>query len=340
MAARVGRGGETRRLTGPHKVAILLRLLEPEVATEIVRNLPDRDIARIHRADTDLGEVEEETFRKVATDFRSRLSGGKFSLRGRRVESLIRDSFDSDRMAGIFGQKDTDLRKISETLAHIDARVIGRVLSREYPQTAALVLSQLPPDQAKEVVLALPDELRVDVLMRIARMEKISEEMLGELNRALERELAGFENQGHAQEMGGLQVVVQLFQQMDRTTEEGLLTAISERDSDVADMIREQMFVFDDLQGVDDRGIQQLLRNVDNQTLVLALKGADEPLREKFLSNVSSRVAQSLREDLEAMGPVRLSEVEGAQGKIANSAREMIDRGEILVAGRGDDELV
>jgi flagellar motor switch protein FliG len=140
--------------------------------------------------------------------------------------------------------------------------------------------------------------------------------------------------------MGGLEVVVQVFQQMDRSTEEGLLQGISERDSEVADLIREHMFVFDDLLGVDDRGIQQLLRNVDNQTLVLALKGADEPLKQKFLSNVSSRVAQSLREDLEAMGPVRLSEVEGAQGKIANSAREMIDRGEILVAGRGEDELV
>jgi flagellar motor switch protein FliG len=336
------RGGR-RRLTGPHKVAILLRLLDQEVSTAILVKLGDRDIARIHRADTDLGQCEEELIREVATDFRERIFGAGTGLSGvasRRVDSLIRDTFGEDRLSTIFGRTDADLGKISDTLADIDPRVVGRILSREYPQTCALVLSQLPPPQAADVVMALPEEFRIDVIMRIARMEKISEDMLAELNRALERELSGFESAARAQEMEGVDLAVQLFMHMDRSNEATLLDSIAEEDPEVADMIRERMFVFDDLLTVDDRGIQQLLRNVENQSLVLALKGADDGMLQKFLNNVSKRVAASLREDLEAMGPVRLSEVEGAQQQIANTAREMIERGEIMVAGRGEDELV
>ena len=341
MATRV----KQKRLTGVHKVAILLRLLDYDVAREIVKGLGDRDLARIHRADTDLGTPDEGVIREVAKDFKQRLFAGAATgiagVQSRRVEGLIRDSFEEERLSAIFGRTDVDVGKIQDTLADIDARVIGRILSREYPQTAALVISQLPAQQAAEVLLALPEELRTDVVMRVARMEKISEDMLVELNRALERELAGFEGgSGRAQEMQGVDVAVQLFMQMDRASEGALLESIDQSDPEIATTIRERMFVFEDLLDVDDRGIQMLLRNIENQTLVLALKGADDAMLQKFLLNVSKRVAASLREDLESMGPVRLSEVEKAQQQIANTAREMIDRGEIVVAGRGEDELV
>jgi flagellar motor switch protein FliG len=262
-------------------------------------------------------------------------------IQTRRLDKKISETFPEDRLAAIFGRTDVDVGKIQDTLADIDARVVGRILSREYPQTCALIISQLPALQAAEVLLALPEDLRSDVVMRIARMEKISEDMLVELNRALERELIGLQSgSSRAQEMQGVDVAVQLFMHMDRSNESSLLESISESDPEIAQTIRERMFVFEDLMGVDDRGIQQLLRNIDNQTLVLALKGADDQMLQKFLNNVSKRVAASLREDLESMGPVRLSEVEGAQQKIANSAREMMDRGEIVVAGRGEDEMV
>jgi flagellar motor switch protein FliG len=342
MAARVNRG-RTRRLTGPHKVALLLRLLDEEVSKAILTHLGDRDIARIHRADTDLGTVDEDLLRQVAVDFKERVGHGDGGIAGattRRLDGLIRNTFEEDRLENIFGRTDADIGKIQDTLADIDARVIGRILSREYPQTCALVISQLPSEQAAGVVLALPDELRTDVVMRIARMEKISEDMLAELNRALERELAGFEGAAQAQEMEGVDVAVQIFMNMDRASEQALLESIADEDADVGTLIREQMFIFDDLLGIDDRGIQALLRNIENQTLTLALKGADDEMLQKFLSNVSKRVATSLREDLDTMGPVRLSEVEGAQQKIANAAREMVERGEIVVAGRGEDELV
>jgi flagellar motor switch protein FliG len=341
VAARV----KPKRLIGVHKVALLLRLLDDDVAKEVIRNLGDRDLARIHRADQDLGRPDESLIREVAREVRERVLSGRGAgvagVQARRVEPLIREAFDEQRIGAIFGRTDVDVGKVQDTLADIDARVIGRILSREYPQTCALVISQLPALQAAEIVLALPEELRSDVILRIARMEKISEDMLLELNRALERELAGFDGgSSRAQEMVGVDVAVQLFMHMDRGSESTLIEAIADTDPDIAQSIRERMFVFEDLLEVDDRGIQQLLRNVDNQTLVLALKGADDALLHKFMSNVSKRVASSLREDLDSMGPVRLSEVEGAQQKIANSAREMVDRGEIMVAGRGEDELV
>jgi flagellar motor switch protein FliG len=340
MAARVSR---KKRLTGPHKVAILLRLIEEDVSMEILKHLGDRDIARIHRADMDMGTPHEDTVREVALDFKKRVMGGEpqeAGLSQRRIDSMVRETIGEDRLESIFGRTDVDIGKIQDTLAEIDGRVIGRILSREYPQTCALVLSQLPYEQSAEVLLALPEDLRVDVIMRIARMEKISEDMLAELNRALERELSGFEGATAAQEMEGVEVAVQLFMHMDRASEAALLDAVSEQDQEIADIIREQMFTFEDLLAVDDRGIQMVLRNIENQTLVLALKGANEQMKEKFLSNVSQRVRASLEEDLDTMGPVRLSEVESAQQSIANTAREMSERGEIQIEGRGEDELV
>jgi flagellar motor switch protein FliG len=326
-----------KRLTGPHKVALILRLLEENVALQILKDLGDRDIARINRADQDLGSPGDDVVDEVVKDFSQRLYGSR-GFGSKSVDSLIRGTFEEERLANIFGRTDIQIGKIQDTLAEIDPRVIGRILSREYPQTCALILSQLPPLQAAEILLALPEDLRVDVVMRVARMEKISEEMLAELNRALEREIADFQGSSHtATEMEGVDVAVSMFMNMDRSSESALLEQIAEQDEEVAGLIRERMFTFEDLLEVDDRGIQQLLRNVDNKTLVLALKGAEPTMLEKFLSNVSQRVSASLVEDLETMGPVRLSEVEGAQQKIANAAREMVERGEIIVAGRGGD---
>ncbi len=340
MAARVGK---QKRLTGAHKVAILLRMLDPDVAIEILRNLSDRDIARIHRADSDVGKPAAELLREVARDFRERLTSSSSNLaavQDRRIESMVREAFDETRLSSIFGRTDIEIGRISDTLAQIDPKVIGRILTREYPQTAALVLSQLGPKEASEVLLALPDDLRIEVMMRVARLEKVSEDMITELNRSLQRELAGFEGAAQAQEMVGVELAVELFMNMDRGAEQALLEGIAERDAEVADQIREQMFTFEDLLGVTDRGIQLLLRNVENKTLVLALKGANEEIKQLFLRNVSKRVSEALLEDLESMGPVRLSEVENAQQEIANKARQLAERGEIEVQGRGDDVLI
>jgi flagellar motor switch protein FliG len=328
-------------MSGVHRVAILLRLLDEDVATEILKHLDDRDIARIHRADADLGNSNPDMLREVAREIRARLVAGGDQIgkvQRKRVEHLLERIFDAEKLANIFGRTDTEIAKLQDTLADIDPRVIGRILSREYPQTSALVLSQLPPVQASEVLLAVPDEYRVEVMMRLARLDQISEEMLVELTQALKRELSGLEGAMQAQEMVGIDRAVQIFGNLDRGSESALLEAIAEQDEDIAQQVRERMFTFDDLLEVDDRGIQTLLRNVESRTLVLALRGATDELKEKFLKNVSKRVASSIVEDLDTLGPVRLSEVEGAQKQIANSARELQERGEIV--GAGSDDVV
>ncbi len=340
MAARIsGR----KQLSGPHRVAILLRLLDEDVATEIVRHLGDRDLARIHRADTELGEPSAELLKEVAREIRTKLTTGSTEvakIQSKRVEHLLTSVFDSERLRTIFGRTDTEVAKLHDALQFIEPGVIGRVLSREYPQTSALILSQLPPTQAAQVLLELPENLRAEVIMRLSRLDQISEEMLVELTQALKRELAGFEGATQAQEMVGIDQTVQIFSKLDQTTENSLLDAIAERDEEVAQQIRERMFMFEDLLDVDDRGIQMLLRNIENKTLVLALRGANDSIKDKFMSNVSKRVAASILEDLDLLGPVRLSEVEGAQGAIADTARQLQERGEIILGGRGDDVLV
>jgi flagellar motor switch protein FliG len=328
-------------MSGVHRVAILLRLLDEDVATEILKHLDDRDIARIHRADADLGNSNPDMLREVAREIRTRLVAGGDQIgkvQRKRVEHLLERIFDAEKLANIFGRTDTEIAKLQDTLADIDPRVIGRILSREYPQTSALVLSQLPPVQASEVLLAVPDDYRVEVMMRLARLDQISEEMLVELTHALKRELSGLEGAMQAQEMVGIDRAVQIFGNLDRGSESALLEAIAEQDEDIAQQVRERMFTFEDLLEVDDRGIQTLLRNVESRTLVLALRGATDELKEKFLKNVSKRVASSIVEDLDTLGPVRLSEVEGAQKQIANSARELQERGEIV--GAGSDDVV
>lgn len=341
MAARVG--GGRRHLSGAQKVALFLRLLDEETAAEILRHLGDDEVARIHRADTDLGDAEPELIREVARELGDRLRqrlGGAGTARFRRIENALRKAFDEERLRRILDRARAQRLRLDEVLADVDVTVLARVLSREYPQTAALVLSQLPPGMAATMLRAIPDDLRVEILARLARLDEISEEMLGQLAVGLQRELAGLKGSGFAQSMMGLDRAVQILMQLDRATENALLEALAERDEEVAEQIREHMFTFDDLLNVDDRGIQTVLRNIETRTLVLALKGASEEIKEKFLKNVSQRVAASILEDLETLGPVRLSEVEAAQQAIANAARELIDRGEIMVAGRGEDVVV
>jgi flagellar motor switch protein FliG len=322
---------------------VLLRLLDEEVATEIVRHLDDRDLARIHRADTELGQPSEELLKEVAKEIRTKLttgSTGVAKVQSKRVEHLFTNVFDADRLDGIFGRTDAEVAKLHDALQDIEPGVVGRVLSREYPQTSALILSQLPPTQAAQVLLELPETLRAEVIMRLSRLDQISEEMLAELTQALKRELAGFEGSTQAQEMAGLDHTVQIFTKLDQSTENSLLEAIEERDEEIAQQIRERMFTFEDLLEVDDRGIQTLLRNIENKTLVLALRGTNDVMKDKFLRNLSKRVASSILEDLDTLGPVRLSEVERAQGSVADMARQLQERGEIIMGGRGDDVLV
>ena len=226
-----------------------------------------------------------------------------------------------------------------ETLKWMDPRAVAELIRHEHPQIIAIVLSYLEAEQAADVVTLMPERIRVDVLMRIASLDGIQPAALQELNDIMEKHFAGQTNI-KSNSVGGLKSAANILNFMDSSIETEIMDNIKEVDTDLGQKIQDLMFVFDNLLEVEDRGIQALLREVSSESLVVALKGADEALKEKFFGNMSKRAAEMLREDLEAKGPVRLSEVELAQKEILAIARRMADSGDLVLGGKGGDEFI
>ncbi|MDE0856860.1 MAG: flagellar motor switch protein FliG, partial [Nevskia sp.] len=223
-----------------------------------------------------------------------------------------------------------------EALKWMETRAVADLVRNEHPQIVAIVLAYLDPDQAADVLVQLPDRMRSDVLMRIARLDGIQPAALRELDEIMEKQFSGGNNL-KASSVGGVKVAASILNLMDSSVEGAIIGAISEADADLGTRIQDLMFVFDDLADVDDRGLQALLREANNDMLCLALKGADPRVREKFTKNMSKRAAEMLLEDMEAKGPVRLADVEAAQKDILATARRLADSGEIVLGGKGEE---
>ena len=226
-----------------------------------------------------------------------------------------------------------------EALKWMDARSVAEIIRLEHPQIVSIVLAYLDSDHASEVLSLLPERIRPDILMRIASLDGIPPQALHELDEIMERQFSGNTNV-KSSSVGGLKCAANILNFMDSSVEQDVMENINEIDAELGDKIQELMFVFDNLAEIDDRGIQALLREVSSESLILALKGADEVLKEKIFGNMSKRAAEMLRDDLEAKGPVRLSEVEAAQKEILAIARRLADSGEIVLGGKGQEQFV
>jgi flagellar motor switch protein FliG len=226
-----------------------------------------------------------------------------------------------------------------EALKWMDARAVAELIRLEHPQIQAIVLSYLDNDHAAEVIRFFPQRTRHDVLLRIATLDGIQPSALQELDEILERQFQGNQNV-QSSSVGGIKAAAEILNFVDTSIEGEIMEAIKEADAELGQQIQDLMFVFDNLVEVDDRGIQALLREVSSETLVLALKGADETMKEKIFANMSKRAAEMMRDDLENKGPVRLSEVESAQKEILAIARRMSDSGEIVLGGKGAEQFV
>jgi len=226
-----------------------------------------------------------------------------------------------------------------ETLKWMDSRAVAELIRNEHPQIIAIVLAYLDNDQAGDVLGQLPDITRVDVIMRIASIDGIMPTALQELNGIMEKHFEGQSNIKSAS-VGGIKTAANILNSMDSSIEAESMDNIKEVDTELGDKIQDLMFVFDNLSYVGDRGIQSLLREISSDSLIMALKGSDDKLKEKFFSNMSKRAAEMLREDLEAKGPVRLREVEDAQKEILTIARHMAEAGDISLGGSGSEEYV
>ncbi len=328
------------KLSGAERAAVFLMTLGEADAAEILKHMEPKEVQRIGEAMAGLGNVSKEEVGKVLTDFCDKVDyqtslgvGKEEYLRNVLVGALGEDKAGNliDRI--LLGRSSKGL----EALKWMEPRAVAEIIRLEHPQIIAIVLSYLDADQAAEVLAALPERMRPDVLMRIASLDGIQPSALQELDNILDRQFSGNTSNVRSSSVGGVKTAANILNFMDSGVEAPIMDSIRESDADLSQNIQDLMFVFDNLMDVDDRGIQALLREVSSDVLVVALKGADEGVQEKVFKNMSKRAAEMLRDDLEARGPVRLSEVEGAQKEVLSVARRMAESGEISLGGKGEE---
>ncbi|MFA5627384.1 MAG: flagellar motor switch protein FliG [Thiohalomonadaceae bacterium] len=327
-------------LSGPERAAILMMAVGEEVATAIMKHMGPKEVQRIGEAMALTSNVSREQVEDVVSNF-AQTFGDQTAI-GVGAEDYLRkilvNSLGEEKAAGLIdrilvGRSSKGL----EALKWMEPRAIAEVVRLEHPQIIAIVLSYLDSDQAASVLSLLPENMRADILMRIASLDGIQPSALQELDEILDKQFSGATGSLKSSSVGGTKAAANILNFMDTSIEGAILERVSAVDNDLAQKIQDLMFVFDNLAEVDDRSIQALLREISSDTLIIALKGADNTVLDKILKNMSKRAAEMMRDDLEVRGPVRLSEVESAQKEILSIARRMADAGDISLGGGGDE---
>ena len=325
---------------GVERAAILLLTLGESEAAEILKHLGAKDVQRLGRSMASLSNVSRDEVRTVLGDFTTAVEsqtslgvGSEDFVRKVLVNALGEEKAASlmDRIS-LGGQ-----RKGLDALKWMDAKQVAEIIRNEHPQIIAIVLSYLEPEQSAEVLACLPDGLRSDLVMRVATLDGIQPTALQELDEMMEKQFAAGGTTGKSSSMGGLRVAAEMLNLMDSAVGNNIMGDIGKTDEGLSQKIQDLMFVFDDLLEIDDRGMQELLRQVPADKLLIALKGADETFKAKVFKNMSQRAAEMLKGDLEAKGPVRLADVEAAQKEILLAARKLADEGTINLGGKGEE---
>lgn len=334
--------GKKTNLSRIDQAAVLLMSLGEKDAAAVLRHLGPKDVQRIGSAMTQLQNIERAQVEDIVNTFLGEARtltglgvGADSYIRNMLVEALGEDKANSvvDRI--LLGGNTTGL----DTLKWMDPRSVADLIRNEHPQIQAIVIAYLDADQAADVLKNLQDKQRLDIIMRVASLDSVHPSALQELNDILEKQFSGNAS-SQTKQMGGTKVAAEIMNNMEGSMEGELMESIKEVDEDLGAQIQDLMFVFEDLKNVDDRGIQAMLREVSSEVLILALKGSDEELKEKIFKNMSKRAAELLRDDLESKGPVRVSDVEGAQKEILLIARRMADSGEIQLGGGGGEAMI
>ena len=327
---------------GIQKSAVLLLSLGEDGASEVFKHLAPREVQKLGAAMSHLKSITRDKVEKVLDEFRSRAEE-KTTLgmdSGDYIRSVLTKALGDNKAANLIDRilHGGDTSGI-EGLKWMDSSAVAELIKNEHPQIIATILVHLDRDQACEILGFFTDRLRNDALLRIATLDGIQPAALRELNDVLTKLLSGADNIKKSP-MGGIRTAAEILNLMPTAQEATVIEGVKAHDPDLAQKILDQMFVFDNLLDVDDRGIQLLLREIQSEFLIVALKGAAEELREKIFKNMSQRAAETLKEDLEAKGPVRVSEVEAAQKEILKIARRLADEGQIALGGKSEDSFV
>ena len=329
-----------KKLSGEEKAAVLLLTLGENAASEVMKHLEPKDIRRLGGPMTTMSDLTPELRTEVLQEFRSLSLGASEGVEGKDyMKKILTKALGQQKATQILSTLSSQEYAGLDSLKWLDSKAIERMMSAEHPQTAAVILAHLEADQASQVLLLLPEAARVDIAYRLATMEEIQPDVLKELSEVLESELkVGAKSQG--QQLGGVKFLADLMNGLDKTSEQALTASLTERNAGLADSVRQLMFVFDDLAGVDDRGLQELLKEIAREDLILALRAAGETVKDAIFRNMSSLATELLKDDMEAGGPVRLSDVEKAQRNILQVARKLEEEGRIILGGKGGQEML
>ncbi|MGO1117877.1 flagellar motor switch protein FliG [Rhodovibrionaceae bacterium A322] len=330
-----------RGLNGPEKAALLVMSVGEENAARLFSLMDDEEIKEVSQMMASLGSVGSQVIEKLVVEFVEKIaSSGSVVGNYDSTERLLRKVMDRDRVDSIMEEiRGPAGRTMWDKLGNVNEQVLANYLKNEYPQTVAVVLSKVKAEHAARVLSLLPEPFALEVVMRMLRMEAVQKEVLDDIERTLRNEFMS--NLARTNRRDSHEMMADIFNCLDRSMESRFLTSLEERNKDAAERIRALMFTFEDLTSLDATGAQTLLREIEKEKLAIGLKGASETLRELFFSNMSERASKILKEDMQAMGPVRLRDVDEAQFHIVQKAKELSDRGEIVIAdSKGEDELV
>lgn len=319
--------------------AILMLALGHEEAAEVFKYLGPKEVQKLGMAMTTVQNVSREKMEVVLDNFQSETEGRvNLGDSNEYIRSVLIKALGDDKAAHLIdrilqGKESAGI----ESLKWMDADSVAEMIRNEHPQIIATIMSHLERDHASEVLNLLPERLRNDVMLRIATLEGVQPVAMRELNEVLSQLLSRGEVSKKSS-LGGVKTAADILNYMGGTVEASVLANIREYDADLAQKIQDQMFIFDNILDLDDRSVQLLLREIQSETLIIALKGTSQELKDKIFSNMSTRAAEALREDLEAKGPVRLSEVEAEQKEILKVVRKLVDEGQIALGGKGGEE--
>jgi flagellar motor switch protein FliG len=327
-------------LNGVRKAAILLISLEQDKAAEVLKRLPAEAVEEVSREIASLGEIANSSRAAVFGEFYNLALANSYLSEGglEYAKQLLKKSLSEEDAKRVIHQVTQQVQVTPFSfLQKAESENLLTFIQDEHPQTIALILAHLPAQKASEILVGLPSQKQVEVVKRVANMEQTNPEVIKEVERGLEHRLSDIVSQTF-EKAGGVDTVAEILNLADRSTEKGIMEGLEAEDPDLVEQIRRLMFVFEDILLVNDKGIQSVLKEVDNEELALALKTASDELKQKIFKNMSERAAQLIAEDMQYMGPVRVSDVEAAQQKIVDVVRRLEDAGEIIIAGRGGEK--
>jgi flagellar motor switch protein FliG len=330
-----------RGLTGPQKAAIFMLAIGQKQSGKLFARMDDEEIKEMSQVMASLGSVSSTVIERLFVEFADQLSSAG-SLVGTfdTTERLLAQAIPPERVAQIMEEiRGPAGRTMWDKLGNVNEAVLANYLKNEYPQTVAVVLSKIKADHAARVLGMLPENFAMEVIMRMLRMESVQKDVLDHVEKTLRTEF--MTNLARTARRDSHEMMAEIFNNLDRNTESRFISALEERNRESADRIKQLMFTFDDLIRIDAAGIQRLLRQVEKDVLATALKGASDEVKQLFFTNMAERASKMLKEDIEAMGAVRLKDVDEAQAKIVTAAKALADAGEIVIAGQEeDDQLV